>query len=185
MPFWHARWAGDDPLRNRFPSLFASSSHKHIAVNKWLLRFASHQNLGFGPHLSPEGQSELQQLNTLIHSSALTTNSDGISWRWCSNRRFNAQSAYSFLIFDGVDDRRIPHLWSIKILPRTKFFLWLAARNRILTAELLAKRGWIGPSICVLCSSDTKRLEHFSNAPTLGSFGAGFCMATIKHFRHY
>ncbi len=91
----------------------------------------------------------------------LTNNSDVISWRWCSRGRFSVRSAYNFLIFDGVDNRRILHLWKIKIPLRTKKFIWLAARNRVVTADLLAKRGWYGPSICLLCCADAECLKHF------------------------
>ncbi len=160
VPFWHARWTGDKLLRNRFPSLFASTSHKHISVNCWLHRFASSRNLGFSNILDHDGQGELSQLNIVIRNTSLVFNSDANAWRWNSNRRFSARSAYNFLVFDDVDDRRILHLWNIKIPLHIKIFLWLAARNRVPTADLLIKRGWYGPSICLLCSCDEECLEH-------------------------
>lgn len=51
-------------------------------------------------------------------------------------------------------------MWKIKIPLRIKIFMWLAARNKVLTAEILQKRGWNGPSICVLCNSNTETLDH-------------------------
>ncbi len=44
--------------------------------------------------------------------------------------------------------------------PKVKIFLWLAARNKLLTSDNLAKRGWIEPSMCHLCGRATKNLEH-------------------------
>lgn len=55
---------------------------------------------------------------------------------------------------------KLPQLWKIKALLRIKIFMWLAARNRILTTEILTQRGWQGPSICVLCYNNEKNLEH-------------------------
>ncbi len=147
-------------LRNRFPTLFASATHKHITVNKWVDRFASDRNLGFDNQFALDARGELSQLNLVVRSTVLSDNSDVLCWRWSGNGRFNARSAYNFLAFDGVDDRRISHLWNIKIPLRIKIFLWLAATYRVLTADLLAKRGWAGPSICALCNSDGEFLEH-------------------------
>ncbi len=126
----------------------------------WFKHYAARSNLGFGAQLSLEGQHELSQLRSLVDISSFSTNQYGVCWRWSNNGIYSARSAYNFLSFDGVDDRRIPHLWRIKIPPRIKIFLWLAAMNKVLTHELLAKRGWHGPSICALCCCDTEGLVH-------------------------
>ncbi len=96
----------------------------------------------------------------MVGNTCLASFLDTISWRWSSSGRFSARSAYNFLIFDRVDDHRILQLWQIKIHLRIKIFLWLAARNRILTADLLAKKGWHRPSICLLCCGNVEDLEH-------------------------
>ncbi len=79
VPFWQARWTGEEMLRNRFPALFASTPHKHVSVRTWLRRFASRRNLGFGTELSSEGQCELPQLSNMVCNVSLATNSDVIS----------------------------------------------------------------------------------------------------------
>ncbi len=158
--FWYARWSGDMVLRYHFPNLFTAASHKHLSVSKWLNRFIPCRSLGFGNFLSPERQSELLQLNNLVRSLNLTASMDTIFWRWNFKGNFSTGSAYLFLVHDGVDDRRIRHLWNIKIPLRIKIFLWLVARNRLPTADFLANRGWIGPSICPLCRRDVEYLDH-------------------------
>lgn len=60
----------------------------------------------------------------------------------------------------GIIDCTISHLWKLKIPLRIKFFLWLASRNRVLTADTLSKRGWQGPSIYSLCCKNEEKLEH-------------------------
>nr|CAD1829821.1 unnamed protein product [Ananas comosus var. bracteatus] len=85
---------------------------------------------------------------------------DSLSWRWNSSGRFSVHSATDFLTFDGITNCNLPFLWKLKISLRVKLFLWLAERNKILTADNLVKRGWHGPIICVLCNTDAESLEH-------------------------
>ena len=42
-------------------------------------------------------------------------------------------------------------------------FLWLIIHNIILTWDNLRKRGFIGPSMCVLCQSQEETKEHIFN----------------------
>ncbi len=158
-PFWHGRWAGGDLLRDRFPNLFGLASHKHIGVKDWLTRFGTKRNLGIRPSTA-EAAREIPLLQNLIGATRLTGAPDELSWRWSSRRGFSVRDAYSFITFDGVNDTKIPHLWNLKIPLKIKIFLWLAARNRIPTADLLRRRGWIGPTMCSLCRCDEESAEH-------------------------
>ncbi len=158
--FWHTRWAGEVLFRNRFPGLFAAATHKHLVVDNWLQRFGSCPAFGFTSG-SVDLSRELSLLYALISAVRRSNEPDRIFWRWDNSGLFTVGSAYRFLYFDGLDDRRVKHLWTIKTPPRIKLFLWLAARNRILTAELLCKRGWIGHSICTLCGRDSERPSSF------------------------
>ncbi len=110
--------------------------------------------------LTLEGQHEFNRLHTLLTSSGPATGPDSIYWRWNTSGLFTAKSAYDLLSFDGVDDRKIAHLWGMRIPLKIKIFLWLASRYRLLTADLLAKRGWLGPSICPLCCAGEEFLDH-------------------------
>lgn len=38
--------------------------------------------------------------------------------------------------------------------------MWLAAKNRMLTNDVLMKRGWHGPSICTFCYKNGESLAH-------------------------
>ncbi len=158
--FWNTRWNGEFLLRNTFPNLYATSNLKHLSVKNWVRRFASTGILGFSQNLSGVDQQEMGQLCNLIEGVTLNDDMGSISWRWCRNGIFTVSSAYKFISFDGVDDRKIPFLWSIKLPLKIKLFLWLAGRYRLLTVDLLVKRGWHGPSICALCGADAENLDH-------------------------
>ncbi len=122
LSFWHTGWNGEPPLCSRFPTLFASATHQQLSIKCWLLRFASRRNLGFRHPLSAEGTRELDQLDSLVQSLSLLTQSNTVAWRWRSNEGFSVRDAYNFLSFDGVDDRKITNLWSIRIPLRIKIF---------------------------------------------------------------
>ncbi len=157
--FWHSRWKGDVLLRNSFPAAFEAIPLKHLSVKNWLRRRGSLPNFGVSSDSAPLNR-ELVALRTITDSVALRAEPDTITWRWSERGCFTVRSAYLFLMFDGVEDCRIPHLWRIKIPPKLKVFLWLAARNRLLTADQLTKRGWVGPSMCCMCGGDSETLEH-------------------------
>ncbi len=79
VTFWHGRWAGEDLLRNRFPALFAASSHKHLVVNRWVQRFSTRLNLGFRD-CPLEASSELHRLRSLVSGLSLSSLPDAIEW---------------------------------------------------------------------------------------------------------
>ncbi len=159
MTFWHSRWTGEVVFRNRFPFLFAESPLKHLSVNDWLRRLGTATN--FGTHNTSEAAiRELAELRALLQLTQLNSQPDVPRWRWSRIGNFTPRNAYLWLASDGVLDCRIKHLWAIRAPNKVKIFLWLAARNRIPTVDLLAKRGWVGPSICCMCGRDSETLEH-------------------------
>ncbi len=147
-------------MSSYFPTLFAATPSKHLSVHDWLRHFATSPNLGFNSISCSAGQQELIILRALISSTSLDNESDSITWRWNSSGTFSAKSAYNFLTFDGIDNRKCAFLWNLRIPLKIKIFQWLAFRYKLLTADLLAKRGWIGPSICSLCRTGEENLDH-------------------------
>ncbi|OAY78804.1 putative ribonuclease H protein [Ananas comosus] len=155
--FWHARWCGELAPRNCFPNLFDAAKHRHLSF----CRFGTRANLGFPALLGLLERLELQHVITLTCSIPISDNIDySPSWRWTNSSTFSVRSAYAFLSFDGITNSKIAFLWKLKIPLRIKIFLWLAARNKLLTTCFLAKRGWQGPSICVLCYFDAETIDH-------------------------
>ncbi len=67
---------------------------------------------------------------------------------------------YRFLQDSGEVDNRFVQLWSLKIPLKVKTFVWLVLRRRILTRDILLKRGWSGPTNCVYCLSPVETADH-------------------------
>jgi ribonuclease HI len=67
-------------------------------------------------------------------------------------------------------------IWHPALWPKISTFLWLLAHNRTLTWDNLRKRGFSGPSCCVLCLQEEETKEHLFNACTysqqIWDFGA-------------
>ncbi len=157
--FWHARWASDTLLSYRFPALFSASTCTFLTIDDWLRRFGSKRDFGFHANCQ-ERSREIASLNCLISTLQRSSRPDEIRWRWNRKGNFSVRSAYGFLVFDGLDDRKIKHLWGIRMPSNLKIFIWLASRNKILTADRLRSKGWIGPFMCSLCGNDSECLEH-------------------------
>ncbi len=157
--FWYARWAGNESLRHRFPALFQEATPKHLTVKGWWSRYKHKRNMGV--HLNSQAKIiEFSTLSALVSTMILYPFSDCLRWCWSSNGAFSVREAYRFLAFDGVNDSKLAYLWEVRAPIKIKIFMWLGARNRIQTADLLRKRGWIGPAMCVLCRRNAEWVEH-------------------------
>jgi hypothetical protein len=51
-------------------------------------------------------------------------------------------------------------VWKWQIPLRIKLFSWLLFENKILTWDNLSKRGFCGPSRCVLCGEEEESINH-------------------------
>ena len=51
-------------------------------------------------------------------------------------------------------------LWQIQNPQKTILTMWLALSNKLLTWEMLKKRGFEGPSICSLCKMNEDTSSH-------------------------
>jgi ribonuclease HI len=51
-------------------------------------------------------------------------------------------------------------MWNWPIPLKIKIFVWLSAKEKTLTWDMLQKRGWEGPGICKLCNQSTEDIHH-------------------------
>jgi hypothetical protein len=51
-------------------------------------------------------------------------------------------------------------LWCHKTIPKIDLFCWLMCHNRILTEDRLKKRGFHGPSRCLMCFENEENVCH-------------------------
>jgi hypothetical protein len=51
-------------------------------------------------------------------------------------------------------------LWNWDCALKTKKIIWLSVENKILTWDNLQRKGWFGPSICLLCLNKPETIKH-------------------------
>lgn len=76
-------------------------------------------------------------------------------WKWEPNGLFSTRSTYKVRHHSGVLCQHYRRLWKIKCPPKVKVFLWVLLQNKLLTREMLARRGCNIVQGCLLCRSDT------------------------------
>jgi zinc-binding in reverse transcriptase len=59
---------------------------------------------------------------------------------------------YLFLNFCGIKILMVGSVWKLKIPLKIKLFIWLALQGKILTKDVLLRRGWSGFTYCVFCT---------------------------------
>ena len=90
----------------------------------------------------------LQLASTIIFSFE----EDALIWRFSSNGVYNSQSLYRIINFRGVIPVHVSAVWPLKIPPRVHFFLWLLAKNKVLTRDNLSLRRKVEDESCLFCN---------------------------------
>jgi exonuclease III len=90
---------------------------------------------------------------------------DILRWGYATAGTFTIKEAYSIYSNpQAVDKAAIwRKAWNPALWPKVSTFLWLIIHNRALTWDNLRKRGFIGPSLCVLCCQHEETKEHLFN----------------------
>ena len=157
--FWHDDWTGKGPLRMLTPGLYKISTRKQRTVSKelhednWIRSVARLQ--------SPIHLQEFISIASLTSQVTLSTDrEDSISWRWTTNGIYSAASAYTAQ-FSGSFPRFSPtKIWEAHAEPKCKLFSWLVLHGKILTADMLAIRGWPHDPTCPLCLGAPETATH-------------------------
>ena len=160
---WHDCWYGDLALKDVFPVLFECASHKDAFLNEvmvwqngivlWNVTFMRNFN-------DWEMDSVVEILNLIESKAPVQEVADGSWWHLRKNGRFDIRSFYDAL-------RDSPHvtfpwksIWRTKAPGRVRFFVWLAAWNKILTCDNLTKRGYTLVSWCCMYKCTGETVDH-------------------------
>jgi hypothetical protein len=127
---------------------------------KWCLWKTSNQDLG------TPGNLKLQYWQHYASQQRIPFKEgpDILRWGHLTTGNFSAKEAYYLQV--NHQNQSKENLWKPALWPKVSTFLWLVTRNRVLTWDNLRKRGFIGPSICILCHQQEETKEHlFNNCP--------------------
>ena len=73
-------------------------------------------------------------------------------WAWGSNGVYSPKSAYTMLAGGGEIKWSFVEIWSYKIPPSVRIFVFLLLRNGLLTHEVMVRRGFDIPPNCESCN---------------------------------
>jgi hypothetical protein len=91
---------------------------------------------------------------------------DILIWGYRPQGTFNTRESYELKApLDPLPNKK-PwcKLWSLKHWPKITLFLWLMNHSSILTWDNLVRRGFAGPSICLLCGEAEETMNHLLNS---------------------
>jgi hypothetical protein len=128
---------------------------------RWRQWKLSHQELGVPENIQLQ-QWQTQATNRkILHKEG----DDILRWGYTPIGTFTIKEAYS--LQGSQQEQRTNRIWSKvwnpALWPKISTFLWLVVHNRTLTWDNLQKRGFIGPSCCVLCLQHEETKEHLFN----------------------
>ena len=89
-----------------------------------------------------------------------TQQEDTIQWKFTSNGKYSAASAYKAQFLGSTYAPHYKTIWHCWAPPKCKFFAWLILQNRVWTADRLARRGWPHSPICPLCRIQQETTHH-------------------------
>jgi hypothetical protein len=85
---------------------------------------------------------------------------DSISWLLTTDGNYSASSAYKAQFLGSHLSFAAQKIWSAHAEPKCKLFAWLALHGKLLTADMLAIRGWTHDPVCPLCRRAPETAVH-------------------------
>nr|ABF99797.1 retrotransposon protein, putative, LINE subclass [Oryza sativa Japonica Group] len=85
---------------------------------------------------------------------------DRLVWRWTSDQRYSAHSAYQAFFLGQHSFACVDLLLNAKGPAKCKFFLWFAFQQRCWMADLLQKRSIDSHSTCPFCAQELETANH-------------------------
>ncbi|CAL1406321.1 unnamed protein product [Linum trigynum] len=109
-----------------------------------------------------ERVSLLNLLNNVSFSSLAAGPSRNV-WELTQNGGFSSHSYYSELVKgSNLADQEFPFkiVWCPVIPPKVCSFIWTVYYRKILTQDVLKKKGWSFPNRCALCGCFEESIDH-------------------------
>jgi len=152
VKFWEDNWLGSSSLAIQFWKLYEIVNEKsHTVCELW---DGTNLRCSFRRTVSEQLMNDWNEVVQLASTITFSFEEDTMIWRFSSNGIYSSQSLYKIINFRGVMPVHISAVWSLKIPPRVHFFLWLLAKNKLLTRDNLNIRQKLDDVRCLFCSED-------------------------------
>ncbi|CAN6231704.1 unnamed protein product [Urochloa humidicola] len=160
--FWTDRWLDGHTVAELAPNLF-SAVPKRTAKRRTIAQAL--QNLCWVDDikgaLTVQVILEYLQLWDLVDGVVLQQEvPDQYIWKLTQSGVYTSKSAYAAFFVGTIKFGPWRRIWKSWAPPRCKLFIWLVFRNRVWTADRLAKRGLAHPESCPLCDQAEETIHH-------------------------
>lgn len=157
--FWDGTQARVTNLKSIFPTLYSLAIDKDSNVAAFSSKPRIEEN--FRLPLSEQGLLiEISELMVQLKDISLSNSPDKQIWKWFTKNSFTDSSCYKFLKYGGIISQFRKIIQKLPIPEKCKIFNWLCFNNRLLTSEVLAKKGFTGPSRRTLCYLQEETYDH-------------------------
>lgn len=85
---------------------------------------------------------------------------DIVSWRWDSSGTYSARSAYRMFFQGATKFAAGKPIWKAWAPLKVKFFMWLAIKDRLWTADRRHQRGLQDHTACALYDQELETEDH-------------------------
>ncbi|XP_056697937.1 uncharacterized protein [Spinacia oleracea] len=150
---------------------------QHAGGNLWtwkVIHFILRSGLGWD-HAKIKDSFEFEDSRRIVAMELpLSTEDDFIYWRYHKSGKFTVKSAYAMLISEDLTlSYNTPpsdfykNLWSLKIPPKWKLFIWKLLHNGIATKVRLHLRGIQMEVVCDFCANGEEDIQHIFRFETI------------------
>jgi hypothetical protein len=157
--FWKDRWLHGVAPCEIAPAIFKIAIRKNRTVKQALHNNTWVTDLRLG--LTPNHLHELLELAARLDEVHLVEDrEDSIRWWPEESGEYSVHSAYLLQFSGSIDSDFSTSIWQGWAPGKCKFFLWMAALDRILTADALQRRGWANDYFCPFCVRNLETPMH-------------------------
>jgi zinc-binding in reverse transcriptase len=123
------------------------------------------RSMAFLHNLSTDVQYQLDRLLEILLNVPIpkVTDQDVIVWKQTPNDNYTIKLFYLFLKKGPLILSDLHVVWDLKIPPTMQVFIWTMVRNKILTIDVVKRRGWSIVEICYMCRSNDESTNHLFN----------------------
>ncbi|XP_073359744.1 uncharacterized protein [Aegilops tauschii subsp. strangulata] len=163
--FWYDSWMQGEAPFLVAPDIFQMARRKNKTVhaalrdNSWVRDVQGRVTTGLLP--------QFVNLWTKVAAAGhLSTGPDVFTWKLTESGVFSTRSAYHMQFLGSTRSPLMAAVWKAWAPAKIKFFAWLLAINRLLTADRLMARQWPNCYFCPLCMRSLETNVHlFQECP--------------------